>query len=169
MKINQIIPTNSLDSFRLPKSPLIDKNINPIEDSPNFDASPSSFFPKTTNNDRNLPPIHQNSDSLETDSFQSPANNKNNYNSKFYYQYFKKMVDESQKEQNSQEINTFDEEENEYTEEKIENLYEELINKPFPEENFNLYVTKRPIFDLLTLYSDPYPLLTIRKQTLFIK
>lgn len=172
MHSNKITPFSEKDSFILPNSPLKEKYIT-SDDSPNFSDKKTFVFPdsptrksmvvaklisKRNNND--------DFDEFDQNNAESPEKNMN----RIYFNYLKNLVNEEENyEKNFPNYHNSPDHKDKQKEEDFEEIHGILLEEPLSEEFQTLYVAKKSIFDRLKLYSDPYPLLSFRKQLLYWK
>lgn len=168
MKNNKVIPLivsplDTFDDFKLPNTPLKEKYIA-TDESPNFKEN--SFKTHQIREKKTLPlTLIQALSKTPSTMFEGNEKESPNFKtiSQMYYAYFKGLLNEENpvKETEPDEI--------EVLEESIEEQYERMMEESENDKNQSIYVTKRPDFDLLKLYSDSYPLLEQRRKVMFCK
>jgi len=170
MNTKKIVPLDQVDDyddgFELPNSPLKEKYISPDDNSPDFPNQQTlKFIERVKTLPLNMMRLlsHNRTITLDSEDNDSPISKK--AIAKISYYYFQGLVNEPSNIQKEQELEAEDAE----NKETIEEEHERLMDTPHTEHNQFVYITKRPVFDLLKVYTDQYPLLTLRKQLLFIK
>lgn len=168
MKNNKVVPLivsplDTFDDFKLPNTPLKEKYIT-TDESPNFKENSAKTHQIREKKTLPLTLIHAFSETPST-MFEGIDKGSPDFKaiSQMYYTYFKGLLNEENP------IKETEPDEIEVLEASIEEQYERMMEESENDKNQNIYVTKRPDFDLLKLYSDSYPFLELRRKIMFFK
>ena len=158
------------DSFILPNSPLKEKYITEVSEK-SFHFKDIKLSPVTSKSEFDAKNPLNSIDSEESES-EDAINSKKKTVAQMCYRYFKEILNENEPEYiptMQSENSPAKKKEEDKIELEIDVIYEKIIENYKETENNHLYVAKRPIFDLLKIYYDEYPLLAFRKYLLYIK